>query len=963
MIQQKWLCAFLLAVFMGGTLLVAHMCSSDRKTKEMGFVIDTSQGPLGEKREYKSLKLDNELEVLLISSPEFNKSAAAMDVALGSLEDPEDSLGMAHFLEHLLFLGTEKYPDVEDYNRYLKSYQGYSNAYTSDENTNYYFEVDHEGFTGSLDRFAQFFVSPLFNEVYVDRELRAVHSEHQKNLEDDNWRARMVQHTLYAPGHPRRKFSTGDEKTLAEVSRESLIAFYERYYSANQMKLVLLSKQSLADMEELVREFFAGVPNHHRDELRYPETMYDPAELPRLVEIESIKNLKKLDLVFPSPNADLYWESKPHHLLTHLIGHEGQGSLLSLLKALDLATGLSAWHESSSFGGHFHFAISLTDKGLAKREKVMDLFFSYVNLLNRDGLQRYLYDERKTMADIDYVFRDHREGGDLASHLASRMHLHGPLEVERNDALFFRYDPDEFNSFLKFINPQTLTAYVLSQNVATDKIEPYYGTKYRVQKLGSDLVAYWQNQVVHQSLHLPGKSEFIPRDFRWQGTKKAEEPQLLVDQDIGRVWFKGDDRYEQPKAYLRLNLLTPDVNQDSNQKVLSSLYLLALGETLNEWKYDVSMAGLHFYVLRNDQGLILEFGGYSEKLSDLVKAVFARLKTIEITEEQFASLKEELKRSIQNASLDAAYRQLVYQLKYLSVRELIHRRDIYSPEQNVDLISSVSLDDVKAYVQNQLFAHIAIEGAVYGSIEGGELKKMIIEGLASLAADSLPKDKRPRSLTIKYPTGQATAAVMHGDTNNNCWGQLLQFGERDPKLNAAIRVGHAFLQNKFYSTLRTEQQLGYIVHSALNYHEKMLGLLFLVQSSDYSAVDIARRVDDWKQAVLEELRGLDDKTFATYRDAVVRELREEDKTMQESLETLFFEGVIMDGQHGYKDRIAQAAETMSHDEVVSVFDRAFSEPRALSVYLYHQDSIKPLASETQLHRDDELSFKQDGAVF
>ena len=125
-----------------------------------------------------------------------------MDVRVGSLEDPKKAQGLAHFLEHMLFLGTEKYPDIEEYNRYLSKFQGYSNAYTASKSTNYYFEVNHEGFEGSLDRFAQFFISPLFNEEFVERELNAVHSEHQKNLENDAWRVMQVHRGLYAAGHP-----------------------------------------------------------------------------------------------------------------------------------------------------------------------------------------------------------------------------------------------------------------------------------------------------------------------------------------------------------------------------------------------------------------------------------------------------------------------------------------------------------------------------------------------------------------------------------------------------------------------------------------------------------------------------------------------------------------------------------------------------------------------------------------
>ena len=88
-------------------------------------------------REYKLLTLENDLQVLLISDPEADKSAASMDVNVGSAAEDKNFQGTAHFLEHMLFMGTAKYPDEKEYSQYLKENGGYSNAYTSWTNTNY----------------------------------------------------------------------------------------------------------------------------------------------------------------------------------------------------------------------------------------------------------------------------------------------------------------------------------------------------------------------------------------------------------------------------------------------------------------------------------------------------------------------------------------------------------------------------------------------------------------------------------------------------------------------------------------------------------------------------------------------------------------------------------------------------------------------------------------------------------
>ena len=79
-------------------------------------------------REYKTLKLDNEIDVILISDPSVEKSAAALSVGVGLLHDPMSQQGMAHYLEHMLFLGTDRYPDTKGYSDFMTKNGGAHNA-------------------------------------------------------------------------------------------------------------------------------------------------------------------------------------------------------------------------------------------------------------------------------------------------------------------------------------------------------------------------------------------------------------------------------------------------------------------------------------------------------------------------------------------------------------------------------------------------------------------------------------------------------------------------------------------------------------------------------------------------------------------------------------------------------------------------------------------------------------------
>ena len=185
-----------------------------------------------------------------------------MQVEVGSALNPDEFPGLAHFLEHMLFMGTEKYPSEESYSKHCADSGGYDNAYTGLEQTNYHFEVSNEGFDKAFDMFAQFFIHPLFTADAVDREMNAVDSENQKNLQSDMWRFfQLLQHESN-PDSALNRFSTGNLETLKKDGVvEALKDFHQKWYSSNIMNLVVYSNKSIEDIETQVKELFSEVEN------------------------------------------------------------------------------------------------------------------------------------------------------------------------------------------------------------------------------------------------------------------------------------------------------------------------------------------------------------------------------------------------------------------------------------------------------------------------------------------------------------------------------------------------------------------------------------------------------------------------------------------------------------------------------------------------------------------------------
>ena len=914
------------------------------------LAIDLDMRRPGDERQVRTFTLDNQLEVLLVSDPAMQKSAAALDVAVGSLEDPENQQGVAHFLEHLLFLGTEKYPDVEEYNQYIATNNGSSNAYTADENTNYLLEVNPDAFEGGLDRFAQFFVAPAFNPEFVDRERNAVNSEHQKNVQNDFWRQRQVQQGLYREGHPQRKFSTGTLETLAAATREQIIAFYERYYSANVMKLCVMGPQDLDTLEEWVRPRFSAVPNRDRGRLVYPTDVWDTASLPLMLQIKPVTEARVLELHFAAPSVREHWREKPNQLISSLIGHEGKGSLLSELKKRDLATGLSAGGVTSSFNTDLGYRITLTENGRAHVDEVIELFFAYIDMLRDSGLPEYYFDEEKTMGDVSFVYRDHEEGMWTASTYASLMQEHAPLDILKNQRLYFEYDPELFKAYLDEIRPELMQATLSAPDVVTTQTEQFYGAEFNVEKLPEEKVNRWKKASSSEAFQYPEPNPFLPTDLSLLENDSHEGPYKLIDDERGIFWFEQDKRFHLPKAQVSLLLMTDLGKSSPRNRLLSILYARSIDEGLNEWRYPAVLAGLSAGVAPDLRGIQLSVAGYSQRVPELLEELSARLRDVTIDEKTFQAIKDDLRREVANEEFSQAYQQMFYEFNYLMNPDAIHRREYQ------EMIGSVTLDEVKQFAKEAL-REAAIEGHAYGNLDGEALKTSVEKAFDNATESVLAEDRRPKRQVIQLPAGNPMAYVFSTKSDNSAWGTSFQFGPRDYRREAILRVGAAALESPFYTEMRSRQQLGYIVWSFANLESEIPSMWFVIQSGDYTATDLASRASTWLAEAVPGLREMPAEEFASLKQSIIEDLEQVDVDINERMSTLGFEAIRLEGDFEHEARVIAELETLTAEEVAAAFEAAIAPATRTSISIYYDASGKEQSKPGELVIADPAQFR------
>ena len=160
-----------------------------------------------------------------------------------------------------------------------------------------------------------------------------------------------------------------------------------------------------------------------------------------------------------------------------------------------------------------------------------------------------------------------------------------------------------------------------------------------------------------------------------------DQPHLVRQDDMAKVWFMYDDKFKQPKVALMFRIETPKVYGNPKNLELAKLYQSAVREGLNELVYPIQEAGLSYSLSTNKKGVVLTLGGYSERIGDLIKLVTKNLTNINIDEQKFNNVKEAMVRGLKNKKLNQAYQRGGY---YNWLMMLEHQ---YTDEEKLEALS------------------------------------------------------------------------------------------------------------------------------------------------------------------------------------------------------------------------------------------------------------------------------------
>jgi len=207
---------------------------------------------------YERTVLDNGLRVLTAPMPHMYSVSVAFFVGLGSRYEADEEGGAAHFIEHMLFKGTDKYPTARELAEAIEGIGGVFNASSGREMTLYWAKAAQPHLPVVLDVLLEMLRRPRFDPAELEKERRVIVEEINLSLDlPDQW-AHLLLTELIWPAHPLGRSVAGTKDSVASLRREALLGAMSRYYSPSNMVLTVAGNLDCGALLDLV---MAGTKN------------------------------------------------------------------------------------------------------------------------------------------------------------------------------------------------------------------------------------------------------------------------------------------------------------------------------------------------------------------------------------------------------------------------------------------------------------------------------------------------------------------------------------------------------------------------------------------------------------------------------------------------------------------------------------------------------------------------------
>ena len=880
-------------------------------------------------RQYQAIRLDNGMTVLLVSDPQAVKSLSALVVPVGSLEDPNDHLGLAHYLEHMTLMGSKKYPEPDSLSEFLKKHGGSHNASTATYRTAFYLEVENDALEGAVDRLSDAIAEPNLAPEYAERERNAVNAELTLARARDGMRMAQVSAETINPAHPGSRFSGGNLETLRDKPGskllDALVAFRDKYYSANLMKAVIYSNKPLPELAKIAVETYGRVPNKNIERPVINVPVVTDAQKGVVIHYVPALPRKVVRVEFRIDNNSDKFRSKTDELIGYLIGNRSNNTLSDWLQKQGLADSIRADSDPLVNGnsGVFAISVSLTDKGLAQRDEVVAAIFSYLNKMRENGVDKSYFNELAHVLDLDFRYPSITRDMDYVEWLADTM-LRVPVE-HTLDAVNIadQYDPADIKARLDMMTPQNARVWYISPKEPHNKTAYFVEAPYQVDKITPQVFNTWQEKAAAIKLALPQLNPYIPDDFTLvKPDKTYAHPELLVKEPGLRVLYMPSHYFaSEPKADVTMVLRNPQAMDSAKNQVLFALNDYLAGIALDELSNQASIGGIGFSTNANS-GLMVNANGYTQRLPQLFEALLKGYFSYTPTQEQLDQAKSWYAQMMDSADKGKAYDQAIMPVQMVSQVPYFQR------ETRRALLPALTIKDVLDY-REVLKTGAKPEFLVLGNMSPDQAKELAhnVQSQLTTKGNEWCRNKDvlvdSKHLAMFEKTG--------GSTDSALAAVYVPKGFDETVSTAYSSMLGQIIQPWFYNQLRTQEQLGYAVFAFPMSVGRQWGIGFLLQSNDKQPAYLYQRFKAFYPTAEKKLREMSAEDFAQMQQGMISEIMQAPQTLSQEASQLSKDFDRGNLDFDSRDKVVAEIKKLTPRKLADFFHQAVIEPQGIAV--------------------------------
>lgn len=887
-------------------------------------------------REYFTYQIPkNKLNVFIVHDKSATISCVGMHVKVGYIYDPIP--GCAHFCEHMLFNGTEKYPDENDFMDYVKKNGGYANAFTSHNHTFYHYNVSSTFLLRSLDKFGQFFIAPLMKKDSVDREKDAVDSEHRNNIHNDMWRLRDVLRHGCMKNHPFNKFGTGSRKSLNVPNIDKIVKnFYETYYSSDNMILFVITN-NMDKLNDTINDIFKDVPIRAEPEQLKYNKIFDS---PKTIKVVPINDMHTMTLNWEISSFYTLPVRSPNNFLSCILGHEAINSIHHILTKLKYILSLVAGPmRTLGETSIYSIEMELSPLGFENKGKIIKVIFDYIKMLKESIGNKHLedlYNEFKEQCKHKFEYLDKESPENTCMEFDSIV-SNMRIPIEHLPRIAYVYDEyanikDNLFKVLGQMNTENVVVVIGAKEFTTENLQEdeNYGTKFTTtSKIDID------KNFSAGELRLIPINKYVSLE-KYIEVENYEIPKKIQLNNNVNLFYHPSNKYKTPNVCVNIEISMP--NALKNNKFFTEVVLCvrAILLEINNEKYLCQSAHYSFDLLCENENICIAIAGNRGKINQVVQFIInSILNYRQISRNSFERARFEMKMAVTNAINNPPYSRLTSYFskkmceKYYDNFDRLQVIDIISYE---DMIKSLSIaiesSSVNVLVSGNVSLNLAIEignmlipFSTNKNIDNEfvmNLYKIPIKNEILIYPVENDHEKNSAMKYLLY-----IDSIAYGTTHN--WNKTI----------CLLKLLNSKLSSAYFDSLRTKEKFGYIVDGNIESYGNLLFssiyYVFTVQSPGKKPQEIINRTNEFILNFKNVLVEMTDNEFSEIVNGCISSVSEDYNNMSE--ESSHNMTQISNGFFSFniKKVFAETLKKLKKEELVAFYDKKFINRNSIVV--------------------------------